>query len=162
MGEKASVLLSTFDLAERADFRFGEAAISPSTHYIRGPGGETSVEPLIMQVLLALCDAEGRVVSREALFKRCWGNVTVGEDSLNRIIAETRRITRTIAPGSFAIETIRRTGYSLVARTVFLPAPSFMLPHPSEPSSAGQPQSRRWVVTAGAAGAVALATGGAG
>jgi len=104
MGEGASVLLSATDLAARADFALGQAEISPSTHFIRGPGGEASVEPRVMQVLVALCDAEERVVTREALFRRCWGNVIVGEDSLNRVIAEARRITKAIAPGSFANE----------------------------------------------------------
>lgn len=162
MGEGASrILPSAIDLAARADFTLGEAAISPSTHSIRGPGGQTSVEPLVMQVLLALCDAQGRVVSREALFRRCWGNVVVGEDSLNRVIAESRRISKTIAPGSFAIETITRTGYRLVAGEGHSPALQFMPSRPtSGPSSyGGVPQSRRWVVGAGAAGAVALAAG---
>ena len=126
MGEWASGgLLSAADLADRADFRLGLAEISPSTHILRGPGGQTSVEPLVMQVLLVLCDAGGSVVSREALFGRCWGNVVVGDDSLNRIIAEARRVARSIAPGSFAIETIPRTGYRLVALADQLPSPRF-------------------------------------
>ena len=39
----------------------------PLDHILRGPGGETSVEPLVMQVLLVLCDA--RVAWSAA--KRC-------------------------------------------------------------------------------------------
>ncbi|MCY7281385.1 MAG: winged helix-turn-helix domain-containing protein, partial [Sphingomonas bacterium] len=165
MGEGASRgLLSAADLADRADFRLGLAEISPSTHILRGPGGEASVEPLVMQVLLALCDAQGRVVSREALFGRCWGKVVVGEDSLNRIIAEARRIAKSIAPDSFAIETIPRTGYRLVARAGHSLQPLYeRSPTVDEPTGeAPSLWSRRWVLGAGAAGAVALATGGVG
>lgn len=164
MGEEARPLLSAADLADRADFRLGLAEISPSTHILRGPGGEASVEPLVMQVLLVLCDAQGGVVSREALFGRCWGKVVVGEDSLNRTIAEARRIARSIAPDSFAIETIPRTGYRLVARPHHPPQPpQERLPSVGEPTSdARSLRSRRWVVGAGAAGAAALAAGGIG
>ena len=165
MGDGVSTaLLSAADLADRADFRLGLAEISPSTHILRGPGGETSVEPLVMQVLLVLCDARGAVVSREVLFGRCWGKVVVGEDSLNRIIAEARRIAKSIAPDSFAIETIPRTGYRLVARAGQSPEaldkhlPAAAKPIGEEPGA----RSRRWVMGAGAAGAVALATGGIG
>ena len=165
MGEGApGVSLSAIDLADRADFRIGRAEISPSTHILRGPGGETSVEPLVMQVLLALCDAQGRVVSREALFGRCWGNVTVGEDSLNRIIAEARRAAKSIAPDSFEIQTIPRTGYRLVPLEGHLP----VLPSATPPLTGAKigrgdlPRSRRLVVGAGAAGAAALATAGVG
>jgi DNA-binding winged helix-turn-helix (wHTH) protein/tetratricopeptide (TPR) repeat protein len=165
MEEGASgVLLSAIDLADCADFKLGEAEISPSTRILRGPGGKTSVEPRVMQVLLALWDAQGRVVSREALFRRCWGNVIVGEDSLNRIIAEARRAAKSIAPGSFVIETIPRTGYRLVTRGVGSTARPFRtLQSPIAPASEGaSSRSRRWVLCAGAAGATALALSGAG
>lgn len=165
MGGRASgVQLAGVDLAERADFRLGQAEISPSRHILRGPGGEATVEPLVMQVLLALYDAHGRVVSREALFKRCWGNVTVGDDSLNRIIAESRRIIKLIALDSFAIETIPRTGYSIVALGESSPASEPGAPPPVvEPIGDGGPsQSRRWVIGAGVAGAMTLVAGSAG
>lgn len=162
MGEGASgALLSAIDLADRADFRIGRAEFSPSRHILRGPGGETSVEPLVMQVLLALCDARGRVVSREALFGRCWGNVTVGEDSLNRSIAEARRVAKSIAPDSFEIQTIPRTGYRLVPLEGDLTAlPSTRRPLAGAAASGdASPRSRRWVIGAGV-GAIAVGGGG--
>lgn len=68
-----------------------------------------------MQVLVTLAEAGGKVVSRDRLFSRCWGNVPVGEDSLNRAIGEIRRVARTAGDGSFSIDTIPRTGYRLVS-----------------------------------------------
>ena len=164
MDERTSGLgLSAAELANRPDFQLGEIEICPATRLVRGPGGETNVEPRVMQVLLALREAEGRVVTRETLFKRCWGDVLVGEDSLNRIIAEVRRIGKSIAPGSFAIETIPRTGYRLVSGDGQDPAvDSFSIPGAGVNSATGEPRTRRWVVGAGAAGAAMLAIGAAG
>lgn len=64
-----------------------------------------------MQVLVALADARGGVVTRDDLLAQCWNGVIVGDDSVNRAIAEVRRIAR--ATAGFDIETIPRVGYRL-------------------------------------------------
>ena len=107
-------MLRLADLATREDFQLGPLWVSPALRLIRGPAGETHVEPLIMQVFLLLADANGQVVTRERLYDECWGGVNVGEDSLNRAITMTRRIAAQTAPGSFTIESIPRTGYRLL------------------------------------------------
>jgi tetratricopeptide (TPR) repeat protein len=67
-----------------------------------------------MQVLLTLAEADGAVVTRDMLFARCWGGVFVGDDSLNRAIGGVRRVATGVAAGSFAVETVPRTGYRLI------------------------------------------------
>ena len=106
-------LLTTAELAARADFTLGLAAVSPSSRTIAGPGGTADVEPRVMQVLVVLADAGGQVVTRGTLFDRCWGGVYVGDDSLNRAIGAIRKLAADIAGGSFEVETIPRTGYRL-------------------------------------------------
>ncbi|MBC6982952.1 winged helix-turn-helix domain-containing protein [Caulobacter sp. 17J80-11] len=106
--------LSAAGLAARSDFTVGSVQISPSRRLVRGPGGETSLEPRAMQVLVVLADAAGDVVTRETLFRLCWGRAVVGEDSLNHAVALVRRAAREAADGQFAIETIPRTGYRFV------------------------------------------------
>ena len=106
--------LTAADLAGISDFQLGDATVSPSRRTLTGPGGTATVEPRVMQVLVALAEHAGSVVSRETLFERCWGSVYVGEDSLNRVIGSLRRLGSDIASGSFEIETITRTGYRLV------------------------------------------------
>jgi DNA-binding winged helix-turn-helix (wHTH) protein len=134
--------LSAADLAARPDFALGAASVSPSTRVVRGPGGEVSLEPRTMQVLVVLADAAGSVVTRAALFSRCWGNAAVGDDSLNRAIADIRRAAR--IAGGFAIATVPRTGYRLTA----------------EPSaSATTAPSRRVLMVAAPAAAVAAIAG---
>lgn len=106
-------LLTVAELAARPDFELGATVVSPSMRTVRGPGGTADVEPRVMQVLVVLSDAANHVVTREALFSRCWGGVYVGDDSLNRAVAAVRRIAQDVAAGSFEIETIPRTGYRL-------------------------------------------------
>jgi DNA-binding winged helix-turn-helix (wHTH) protein len=105
-------LLTTAELAARADLTLGGVIVSPSTRTLRGPDGSIDVEPRVMQVLVVLADAAEQVVTRETLFNRCWGGVYVGDDSLNRAVAAVRR-TVAIVGGRFEIETIPRTGYRL-------------------------------------------------
>lgn len=109
-------LLTTAELAALPDFTLGLAAVSPSSRTIVGPGGKTDVEPRVMQVLVALAGGVGQVVTRHALFDRCWGGVYVGDDSLNRAVGAVRKLATDIAGGSFEIETIPRTGYRLTGQ----------------------------------------------
>jgi DNA-binding winged helix-turn-helix (wHTH) protein/tetratricopeptide (TPR) repeat protein len=100
-------------LASRADFHLGPLAVRPATRALEGPATTVLIEPRVMEVLLALADAGGAVVTRDALLDRCWRGVFVGEDALNRAISELRRALRTVG-SSVQIETIPRTGYRLV------------------------------------------------
>lgn len=144
-------MLKLQDLATRPDLDLGALSISPSRRLIRGPGGQASVEPLTMQVLLLLIDAAGRVVTRNELFDQCWGGTMVGDDSLNRAIGKVRRVGAEVAPGYFEVETIPRTGYRLTGQIV----------EQLEPDSSGTeitskpPRriSRRTLVAGGAAAA---------
>lgn len=100
-------------LAHRGDFQLAAATVRPSLRAIRGPGGTVSIEPRVMRVLLALADADGTVLSRDDLIHRCWDDVIVGDDAVNRAISELRRISRSV-DGRFRVETIPRVGYRLV------------------------------------------------
>lgn len=104
----------TRNLARRADFRLGAATVRPSIRTVEGPGGSAAAEPRVMQVLLALVDAEGNVLTRDDLIQICWNGQIVGDDAINRAIKEVRRIARETEAG-FAIETIQRVGFRLTA-----------------------------------------------
>jgi len=103
------------DLAREADFGLGASRVSPSTREVlRGADRET-LEPRVMQVLVALFQANGRVVSRDELISRCWEGRIVGEDAINRAIGRLRRLSEVDREASFVIETIPRVGYRLMA-----------------------------------------------
>lgn len=152
-------LLTAADLAGRAEFRLGQAIVDPARRIVTGPGGSADVEPRVMQVLVVLADAAGEVVTRKALFQSCWGDVYVGDDSLNRVIGALRKIAAEIAGGSFEIETIPRTGYRLPRRDPELADADRSIPDAgSSPVDIGV--SRRRLVSGGAAAVAALAGGG--
>lgn len=99
-------------LASRSDFKLGNVTIRPSIKTIEGPLGAVKGEPRVLQVLLALVDAQNRVLSREDLLQQCWQGRIVGDDAVHRAIAEIRRLASTVG-ASFQIETVPRVGYRL-------------------------------------------------
>jgi len=140
-------------LARRADLELGGATVRPSLRTIAGPAGSLTIEPRVMQVLLALHDAGGAVRTREDLLQACWGGVIVGEDSLHRAIAEVRRAAR-VTGGTFSVETIPRVGYRLTvpegahAQTEVVPPPD-----PEAQSERPPLMTRRRLVIGGTAAA---------
>lgn len=111
-GEDGGAGPSPVPLARRPDFSLGRATIRPSLRSIEGPDGTAIAEPRVMQVLLALADANGAVLTRDDLIGQCWNGTIVGDDAVNRAIAELRKMVRTSGAG-FAVETIPRIGYRL-------------------------------------------------
>jgi len=65
-----------------------------------------------MQVLVALANARGEILSRDDLIDACWGGRAVTDDALNRVLSRLRSVARTF--GSFEIETITKVGYRLL------------------------------------------------
>jgi DNA-binding winged helix-turn-helix (wHTH) protein len=111
-------LLTGADLAAVPDFEAGPLAVTPGRRLIEGPGGSQATEPLVMQLLVALAEADGRVVTRDDLVHRCWGGMYVAEESVNRAVSELRRALR--RAGAYdAVETVPRAGYRLALPVVW-------------------------------------------
>ena len=105
---------SVVDLAHEADFRLGSLLINPPTREVARGDLREMLEPRVMQVLVALYQANGRVASRDELIARCWEGRIVGEDAINRAIGRLRRLSDGDSGASFAIETVPRVGYRLI------------------------------------------------
>lgn len=155
MDVSRQTLLTAANLAEQPDFRIGTVEVYPSIRIVSSGGQREKVEPRVMQVLIALAQANNEVMTREALFDRCWGGVFVGDDSLNRAIVGVRRIASTLGAGSFEVETIPRTGYRLVSADGPQLLDDREFEHAGEDAAAKTGSlSRRWVIGGGAALAV--------
>jgi DNA-binding winged helix-turn-helix (wHTH) protein len=122
------------ELGCRADFRLGAALIKPSACEVVGPTTRQSVEPRVMQMLVALADAKGSTVTRDALIESCWDGRIVGQDAINRAAMHVRQISRGVAAGSFEIQTIPKIGFRLIVKDAA-----------SEAAAAAPPRRRRWV-----------------
>jgi DNA-binding winged helix-turn-helix (wHTH) protein len=143
------------DLAATPAFRLGPLEVRPSTREVRGEGGgERIAEPRVLQVLVALSQAGGAVVSRDTLVQRCWEGRFVGEDAINRAIAKARQLADLASPPAFAIETIPRVGYRLRVGAPGAHEPAA----PRAPTAGGLRLPRRGLIAGGAvaAGAAAL------
>lgn len=144
-------------LARRADFDLGSISVRPSRLLLQGAAAAVPLERRMMEVLLALADAEGGVLDREQLLQSCWPGVVVGEDALHRAISGLRKAAAAAGDG-FAIETVPRIGYRLQvkpgAETEAAPAATGADVVESSPAS----PSRRALLS----GAVALASVSAG
>ncbi|MQA41408.1 AAA family ATPase [Rugamonas sp. FT29W] len=73
------------------------------------------MEPRTMEVLLALCEAAGEIVSSEQLLAQCWGSTSYSDSPVHKNIAQLRRILGDNAGAPLYIETIRKRGYRAVA-----------------------------------------------
>ncbi|MES2444421.1 MAG: winged helix-turn-helix domain-containing protein [Pseudomonadota bacterium] len=104
------------ELGDAHELRLGGVLVRPSLRTLRRTdGAEQVIEPRVMQVLVALAEAEGAIVTRDALTRRCWEGRIVGEDAINRVISRLRRSAEGFCGGAFRIETVTKVGYRLVA-----------------------------------------------
>jgi DNA-binding winged helix-turn-helix (wHTH) protein/Tfp pilus assembly protein PilF/TolB-like protein len=102
------------DLSTTPPIRLGPLELLPARREVRGPGGLREViQPRVMQVLVALAQSKGAVVSRDVLVARCWEGLNVGEDATHRAVAKARQVADLVNPRAFEIESIPRVGYRL-------------------------------------------------
>lgn len=134
-------------LAFAAPFCIGLLSVDPPTRQVSDGARHETLEPRVMEVLVALARADGRVVSRDELVDCCWDGRAVSDDAINRVISRLRQLACGLGRGSFAIETIRSVGYRL---TVGSPQSTSALLHRL---------SRRELVSGGIAVAAAGAAG---
>jgi DNA-binding winged helix-turn-helix (wHTH) protein/TolB-like protein len=104
------------DLAREPDFFVGPVRVRPSLRQIESDGKSETLEPRVMQVLVALSHKRGEVVGRDELVQRCWAGRAVGEDAISRAITRVRKLGETY--GAFTLETIPKVGYRLTSTEV--------------------------------------------
>jgi DNA-binding winged helix-turn-helix (wHTH) protein/tetratricopeptide (TPR) repeat protein len=120
--------------------------IDPVRRHVAGPGGDEALQPLVMQLLIQLVSRPGEVFPRRELFDHLWGNAQVGDDSLNRLVAELRKVLDRTSEGAVLVETVPRMGYRLVAEQAETPDRA--------------PFARRSVIAGGGALLLSLGTAG--
>ena len=81
-----------------------------------------TLEPLCARVLTYLAERQGDVVNVDELVDALWNRRFVGDNPVYRVLAELRRALGDSAKNPKYIQTIRKSGYRLIA-TVEWPAP---------------------------------------
>ena len=150
-------------LSREPAFELGAVMVYPATRQVVLNGRSETLEPRIMQVLVAFAQSEGEIVGHDDLIERCWDGRIVGENAIHRAVSKVRDLGLNFGGGSFAIETITKVGYRMSVRwDETARQPNIVKPDPASDASAAPKRpalDRRWVL---GAGAVAFAAAGAG
>jgi DNA-binding winged helix-turn-helix (wHTH) protein len=88
--------------------------VLPALNRLRGKGQEVHLEPKVMEVLVYLIEAEGKVVSKEEIIGSLWPQVFVTDDVLTRSIGLLRKALDDDPKNPQFIETIPKSGYRLL------------------------------------------------
>src|SRR5215813_9945596 len=124
------------------DFRIDGRLVCPGLHRIVTPRATVQLEPKVMRVLTALARRPGELVTKERLFEEVWEGAYVTEDVLTRAIGELRRVFEDDAVRPRVIETIRKSGYRLIARVSTEPVDSPAAAEARSPSVQLAPRRR--------------------
>ena len=108
----------------------------PSTE----PKEVVRLEPKVMDVFVCLIERSGKTVAKDEFMERVWAGTVVTDDVLARCISELRKALGDDARNPSYIETIRKTGYRLIA-SVEVPRASRRAP--TRPPTASLAPERR-------------------
>jgi DNA-binding winged helix-turn-helix (wHTH) protein len=97
----------------------GDLRVLPGRLRVLRDGEEIALEPRMMEVLVAMCERAGEVVSAEQLLIEVWRGTFYGDNPVQKTIAELRRRLGDSSRAPRYIETIRKRGYRLIAEVVF-------------------------------------------
>ena len=125
-------------LASVGQFRIGALLVQPDRLTVITDGLETALEPRLMEVLVALAEHAGEVVSADQLLIEVWQGTFYGDNPVHRAIAQLRRLIGDSSRTPRYIETIRKRGYRLIARVLF-PDDFRRSPSPAAPWTKGNP-----------------------
>jgi len=100
-------------------FYVGDWKVEPLLNHIsRTTDSETesrSLEPKVMDVLCLLASKPGETVTKQVFMDTVWSDTVVTLDVLSRCISELRKALGDDSRNPIYIETIRKTGYRLIA-----------------------------------------------
>lgn len=107
--------MHSIDLAREPDFDLGSLRVRPARCEVEWDGSSQTLQRRVMQVLVALAQARGSVISQDDLVSRCWRGLSVSEDAIYRCIGKLRKLAADYNDPPFAIEAILGVGYRLTS-----------------------------------------------
>jgi phosphate regulon transcriptional regulator PhoB len=96
-----------------AGIAIGALAIDPGTRTVTVQGAPLTLTHKEFELLGALADAQGRVLSREFLLDRVWGYSRAGEIESRTVDVHVRRLRVKLGPEGRRILTVKSVGYRL-------------------------------------------------
>lgn len=109
------LMSGTRDHTAGPSYRFGVFDVDPRTGELRKRGVRIRIQEKPLQLLLALLERPGEVVTREELCARLWPGVHVEfDESLNAAVKRLRQTLGDVADPPRFVETVPRRGYRLI------------------------------------------------
>ena len=143
----------TTDTELMRGFRYGPWHVIPERGLIRDGDTEHKIEPLVMDVFVALARHGGEVVTKDQLIDEVWDGRPQTDDVIARCISALRRGLDDDARHPQYIETVQRRGYR-----VMLPVSATESAAPVEPDVARQSvRPDLWMITVGLLAVIAIA-----
>ena len=96
-----------------APLAVGGITLDGATHRATVSGHPLSLTPKEFDLLRALLEARGRVLSREFLLDRVWGYARAGEIESRTVDVHVRRLRAKLGPEGERILTVKNVGYRL-------------------------------------------------
>jgi DNA-binding winged helix-turn-helix (wHTH) protein len=96
-------------------FWVGDWFVEPMLNRVVREDEHVRLEPKVMDVLQLMAERPGKTVTKEAFMNRVWSDTVVTDDVLPRCISQLRKVFGDNAQDPDYIETIRKTGYRLIA-----------------------------------------------
>ena len=96
-------------------YEFGAYRLDAQSRMLFREGDHVVLPPKVTELLLALVQAAGRVLTREELLQRLWPDTVVEEGSLTSHISMLRKALGEGPDGQNFIETLPKRGYRFVA-----------------------------------------------
>jgi phosphate regulon transcriptional regulator PhoB len=108
-----AVLRRTRPAPDSGPVRLGGLAIDPGARTVAVDGAAVTLTPKEYDLLWALADARGRVLSREFLLDRVWGYRAASEIESRTVDVHVRRLRVKLGPEGRRIATVKSVGYRL-------------------------------------------------
>lgn len=99
-----------------AIYEFGRFRLDPREHALFREGERVSLPPKVFEVLLALLENAGHLVTREDLMKRLWPDTFVADSTLAQNVWLARKAVGGGEGADDPIETVPRLGYRFTGK----------------------------------------------
>ena len=95
--------------------RFGRFQIDPRTWSLSRDGDAVDLSPRLVEILAAIVEKNGEIVTKDELLDRFWPGVNISENTLTRAIADIRKALGEQASEPQYIQTLARRGFRFIA-----------------------------------------------
>jgi len=103
-------------LQPQVSYEFGPFRLNPAQQLLAEGTTRVPLTPKAFQILLALVESQGQILSKEELLQQVWPDTFVEEATLAQNVFTLRKVLKDDRGTSHYIETVPKRGYRFVAR----------------------------------------------